>query len=545
MKCLLYSIILLLLFIGSNKITLSQKNTSVPRLVRSNGITQLIVEEKPFLVLGGELGNSSASDIHYMQPIWPALQAMHLNTVLLPVYWELLEPAEGQFDFRLVDSMIVAARQHQLKLVILWFGSWKNSMSCYAPAWVKTNQQKFERAQDSRGRGLEILSAFSKANLQADINAFTALMKHINIMDASTHTVIMVQVENEIGMLTEAREYTGAAQLAFNSEVPVVLMDYLQRHKDDLVPELRQVWEKTGFATTGNWEQVFGKGLGTDEIFQAWHYALYTQAVAAAGKKAYNIPMFVNAALNYKNVNPGQYPSAGPLQHLIDIWQAAAPAIDFLSPDFYNPYFRRYSDQYTRRGNPFFIPEIRSAPDNAAKVFYAIGHYKGFGFSPFSIESSPSPKDEPIAKSYEILQQLMPVITQAQAAGKIEGVLLDSMVLQQEIIMGKYKLNLAHDYTLGWSPESKKPNWPQGGGLVIQTGEDEFIIAGTGIVVTFSPASGVNTSVGILQSDEGHYVNGIWQPGRRMNGDQDHQGRHIRIAGKEYGIQKVKLYEYR
>ncbi len=545
MKCLLPSHILLLLLIGSNNSALSQKNARLPRLVRSNAVTQLIVEEKPFLVLGGELGNSSASDINYMRPIWPALQAMHLNTVLLPVYWELLEPVEGEFDFTLVDSMMDAARKHQLKLVLLWFGTWKNSMSCYAPAWVKTNLQKFERARDSKGRGLEILSAFSKDNLQADVSAFTALMKHISSTDETTHTVIMVQVENEIGMLTEAREYTDAARLAFDSKVPAVLMDYLQKHKNDLVPEFRQVWEKTGFTTAGNWEQVFGKGLGTDEIFQAWHYALYTQAVAAAGKKAYNIPMFVNAALNYKNVDPGQYPSAGPLQHLIDVWQAAAPAIDFLSPDFYNPYFRRYSDQYTRRGNPFFIPEIRSEPDNAAKVFYTIGHYKGVGFSPFSIESTPSPKDEPITKSYEVLAQMIPVITQAQAGGKIEGVLLDSTVLKQEIIMGKYKLNVAHDYTLGWSPESKKPNWPQGGGLIIQAGEDEFIIAGTGIVVTFSPASVVNTSVGILQANEGRYVNGVWQPGRRMNGDQDHQGRHIRIAGKEFGIQKVKLYEYR
>jgi hypothetical protein len=229
----------------------------------------------------------------------------------------------------------------------------------------------------------------------------------------------------------------------------------------------------------------------------------------------------------------------------MDIWQAAAPKIDFLSPDFYNPNFKFYCDLYVRRNNPFFIPEIHSEPNNAAKVFYAIGHYKGIGFSPFSIESTVSPLDEPISKSYELLEQLSPVILKHQAASKIEGVLLDSTIRKQEIIMGNYKLTVMHEYTLGWSPDAKKPGWPESGGVIIQTGDDEFIIAGTGIVVTFSIASGTNKSVGILRADEGRYVNGVWKPGRRMNGDQDHQGRHIRIAGKEWGIQQVKVYEYR
>ena len=144
----------------------------MPHLVKTNGVTQLYVGGKPFLILGGELGNSSASDMNYLRPYWPKLKSMHLNTVLAPVYWELLEPAEGQFDFTLVDSLIAGARQRDLKLVLLWFGSWKNSMSCYAPEWIKLNQQKYERAKDSRGKGLEILSAFNKVNLDAGCESF-------------------------------------------------------------------------------------------------------------------------------------------------------------------------------------------------------------------------------------------------------------------------------------------------------------------------------------------------------------------------------------
>jgi beta-galactosidase GanA len=539
-KLTVLSIIFFVLCLRSN----AQTDNSLPRLVKTNGVTQLYVKGKPFLILGGELGNSSASDLDYMRPIWPKLKSMHLNTVLAPVYWELLEPTEGVFNFTLVDSMIAGARKEDLKLVLLWFGSWKNSMSCYAPEWIKTNQEKFERAKDSRGNGLEILSAFNKVNLQTDINAFTALMKHIAQVDSRENTVIMIQVENEIGMLTEAREYTDAASKLFQQDVPAPLMAYLKKNKNVLVPEFSAHWSRNGFSENGSWEKIFGKGLATDELFQSWQYAAYTNAVAAAGKKEYNIPMYVNTALNYKKNNPGEYPSAGPLPHLMDIWQAGAPQIDFLSPDFYNPDFKLYSDLYIRRGNPFFIPEIRSSPDNAAKVFMTIGHYRGIGFSPFSIESVMTPSEEPVARSYALLEQLSPVILEYQAAGKIEGVLLDSTFQKQEIIMGNYKLTISHEYVLGWSPGSKSPGWPESGGLIIQTGEKEFIIAGTGIVVTFSPATGAKQSVGILRADEGEYIKGKWKPGRRMNGDQDHQGRHIRIPVNEYSIQQVKVYDY-
>ena len=354
----------------------------------------------------------------------------------------------------------------------------------------------------------------------------------------------MIQVENEIGMLTEAREYTNAANLAFSQKVPDRLMDYLKANKNKLVPEFLKMWEKNGFLTTGTWEEVFGKGLSTDELFQAWHYAVYTNAVAAAGKKEYPVPMFVNAALNYKNVQPGEYPNAGPLPHLMDVWQAGAPKIDFLSPDFYNPYFRNYSDLYSRKNNPFFIPEIRFDANNAAKAFYTFGHYKGVGFSPFSIESTDTPAQEPIAKAYGLLQQLAPVILQNQPLGKVEAVLLDSLNQKQEIVLGNYKLTVKHDHTLSWSPGAKKPNWPETGGIIIQTAASEFIISGTGIVVTFSTVTNNGKTVGILQADEGIYDNGKWIPGRRMNGDQDHQGRHIGISTQQYAIQKVTVYQY-
>jgi hypothetical protein len=516
-----------------------------PALVKKGNATQLFVNGKPFLVLGGELGNSSASSLEYMRPIWPKVKLMHLNTVLTPVYWELMEPEEGKFDFALVDSTLLNARKNDLKIIFLWFGSWKNSMSCYAPAWIKTNQTRFPRAQRQNGSGVEILSAFSANNLAADVKAFKALLKHIRAFDAKHQTVIMVQVENEIGMLTEAREYTAEANATFESEVPAELIAYLQNNKEALVPEFKERWAANGYLAKGNWEKIFGKSLETDEIFQAYYYAKYTNAVAQAGKAEYAVPMFVNAALNHRNVKPGEYPSAGPLPQVMDIWQAAAPSIDLLSPDFYNPYFRHYSDLYVRRNNPFFIPEIRFETSVESKVFYAVGHYNAMGFAPFSIESTESPASEPIGKSYEILRQLTPLILQYQGTGKMDGALLDTQVRKQDIKLGQYHLSVTPYTSLGWVPEAKKAEFPSAGGIFIQTGDDEFIVAGTGIVVTFATDDKVNPIAGILQADEGEYIDGKWAPGRRMNGDQDHQGRHVRIGFDEWGIQQVKLYRYK
>ena len=516
---------------------------SIPHLLQKGSTKELIVDYKPFLVLG-ELGNSTASSLDYMRPLWSKFTAMHLNTILSSIYWELIEPEEGKFNFALVDSIINTSRENNLHVILLWFGSWKNSMSCYVPAWVKTNETKFPLAQNQQGKGLEILSAFSKNNLNADMKAFSALMKHLKETDTH-HTVIMIQVENEIGMLTEAREYTAEANKAFNREVPEELMNYLVKNKDSIVPELEEHWAKTNFATKGDWETVFGKSLATDELFQSWYYAKYVEAVAAAGKKEYALPMYVNAALNYRNVQPGQYPSAGPLPHLMDIWQAAAPSIDVLAPDFYNPYFKHYCDLYTRGNNPLFIPEIRFEPSDAAKVFAPIGHYHAFGFSSFSIESTDHPNDEPVAKSYSIIQQLTPEILKYRGTNKMDGVLLDTSNKKQETILGDYKLTVVHDYTLGWSPEAKNADWPLSGAIIIQKNDNDFIIAGTGVVITFAVNNNDKISAGILQADEGKYVNGEWNAGRRMNGDQTHQGRHIRIPVGDWNIQKVKLYQYK
>ena len=518
---------------------IAQVQPSAPPHLRKQGTaTQLIVDGKPFLMLSGELGNSSSSSLEYLRPVWPRLAAMNLNTVLVPMYWELLEPQEGRFDFTLVDGLLQDARKHGLRIVPLWFGSWKNSMSCYAPAWVKTNQQRFPRSADKAGNGMEILSPFSKENLDADARAFAALMRHLREVDSQAHTVILVQVENEIGMIPDSRDRSALANKLFSEAVPTELMSYLERHRETLMPELRAAWANSKFKTRGTWEEIFGSGPTTDEIFMAWYFARYTNRVTEAGKAEYPLPMFVNAALIRPGYQPGQYPSAGPLPHLMDVWRAAAPKIDFLAPDIYFPNFIEWTGKYDKSGNPLFIPEVGSGSINAVQALYAIGKHDAMGFSPFSIENMGEPARTQLTNSYDLLRQLAPVILEHQGQGKMAGFLSESTEqrVPQQIRLGGYTLNVTYE-----RPTAESIS----GGLAIAIAPDEFIFAGTGLVVTFEANTPGPPQTGILSAQEGKYSNGQWQPGRWLNGDQTHQGRHLRLPGNRFDIQRIKLYRYR
>ena len=522
------------------------QQNSLPHLRQQGTATQLVVDGKPFLILGGELGNSTSSSLEYMRPVWPKVVSLNLNTLLVPVYWELIEPAEGKFDFSLVDGLIEEARRHQLRIVPLWFATWKNSMSCYAPAWVKMDQKRFPRSQDAMGRGMEILSPFSKENLGADARAFAAFMRHLREVDGNDHTVIMVQVENEIGMIPDSRDRSAIAEKLFKESVPTELMNYLGEHKETLIPEFRAQWAAAGFKTRGTWEEVFGPGTKTDEIFMAWYFARYTNQVAQRGAAEYKLPMYVNAALIRPGHQPGQYPSAGPLPHLMDVWRAGAPQIDFLSPDIYFANFAEWARKYQQSGNPLFIPEAAPNSSCAVNAFYAIGQHDAIGFSPFAIESVEEPVNKLLAASYNVLKQLAPLILERQGKKAMAGVLPEGAEQRapQKVRLGGYALNVTYERLASPSQNTQTPD-AISGGLVISIGPDEFIFAGTGLIITFETETPSDTSVGILSAQEGKYVNGQWAPGRWLNGDQTHQGRHVRLVPGKFDIQRVKLYRYR
>lgn len=523
---------------------------SPPHLRPQGTAFQLIVDDKPFLILGGELGNSTASDLAYLKPHWEDFRRLHMNTVLAPVSWELIEPQQDRFDWTSVDGLVDDARAADQRLVLLWFGSWKNSMSSYVPAWVKRDQARFPRTAQADGGGSEILSPLAPANLAADAKAFRALMTHLRQIDGDRHTVIMVQVENEMGMLPTARDRSAAADAAYAQPVPKPLLNHLARHRSQLTPELKRLWESNGARTAGIWPEVFGPGAASEEIFTAWCFARYADAVARAGQQAYRLPMYVNVALNRPGRAPGDYPSGGPLPHLIDIWKAGAPAIDFLAPDIYFANFGEIVARYDRGDNALFVPEANQAgrPQGPAEAFLAFGQHHAIGFSPFSIESIKGAEAEPLTAAYDVLQQIAPLILANQGLGRMAGfrprVAFDGTVddTPQTVTLGDYRVTASFIDT--WAPAEGQQTDTHGA-IAIALGPDEYLIAGSGVTFTFAPATPGDPIAGFENIREGRYQAGEWVPGRLLNGDQSHQGRFARLPSGAWGIQRVLLYRYR
>lgn len=530
--------------------------SELPHLRRQGTATQLVVDGQPFLARGGELSNSHGEP-DYLRAAWPKLKALNLNTVVAPVYWDVIEPAEGKFDFATVDGLVADARANEMRLVLLWFGSWKNSMSCYVPAWVKTDSARFPRARNSAGAALEILSAFAPANRDTDARAFAALMRHLRETDGTQHTVILVQVENEIGMIPEARERGTTADAAFAATVPTELMSYLAAHRDTLAPELRDRWVAAGAKPAGTWTEVFGDGPATGELFMAWAFGRYVEKVAAAGRAEYALPLYANAALIRPAYQPGQYPSAGPLPHLLDVWRAAAPTLDFISPDIYFPNFTEWADRYVRGGNPLFVPEALRSPDAAVNNLYAFGACSGFGFSPFGIESIGEPAAGLLKASNDLIRQLTPLITAHQGRGTMTALLPPAAEQRKPHDVAFGGLTLSATYERLEAPgladgvineagdRSASRALLPAGAIVIQLGPDEFLFGGIGVVVTFAAPTPGDPLIGILSCEEGRYENGEWRHVRWLNGDQTHQGRHLRLEPGRFTLQRIKLYRYR
>jgi len=540
---------------------LKSETPSIPQLRRTGHATQLYIDDKPFLALGGELGNSTASDLDVLESAFARCQRMGLNTVMLPVYWDLIEQDEGKFDFSLVGGAIDRARHHGLHLVYLWFGTWKNGMSCYAPGWVKRDTARFERVKQSSGETMEIISPECAAANEADASAFSSLLRWTKDYDAKEQTVVMVQVENEIAMMPEPRDHSNRSESAYQSGVPSVLLSLAQR--GELGPELGALWENAGRKTAGTWSDVFGPGPERDEVFSAWQFANYVEKVAAAGKKQYPLPMYANAALIRPGYRPGQYPSAGPLPHLLELWRAGAPSLDMICPDIYFPNFMEWCGRYVRNGNPLFIPEMAASTRAPANALYAAAQFGAIGFGPFSIENVSTEKERQIADCYSLLAGLSDIILKCQQNAKVIGlspqIAFDWTVDQtpQRGELGGIIFEAQFDKpatvgdtrttvlpTLGPGRWEAPPGIPEGAAMILQLSADEFAIAGMGATITFAPADGKG-KVGIEHVQEGRYEkDGTWVGARWLNGDETHQGRHVHLGDGTWTVQRVKLYKY-
>lgn len=559
MKSVLFFVLGTLLYFGCSNddgTRISDEDAGIPHLQKQGTATRMVVDGKPFLMVGGQLYNSSSMGFAYMRPIWKRMVEYNLNTVIAASSWELVEPEEDVFDFALVDSAILGARKEGLKLAIIWFASWKNGGSGHTPPWIKLDRERFPLAEGESGDMRNALSTFYEENCNADAKAFSALMKHIKEIDGEHHTVLMMQVENEMGLTGTKRDFSEVANQAFNGPVPSELMDYIVENKATLHPGVLEAWEKQGFRQNGTWEEVFGKGVLkddwkdlsylTEELFMAWHYAKYVGKVATAGKAEYNIPMYVNAWIKQPGRSghaPGNYPCGGPTPHVFEVWRAGAPAIDFFGPDLYTvDEFRYTTEQYTRAGNPLFMPETIGY---AARAFYAYGKHSAMGYCPFGVngkEEGPDYLDmSDFQDVYRIIRQMEPVILEYQGTENISGLLADKSTLMDSVMIGGYMFKgSAYKERQDWASlglpmdaiNAEPPSYDIGGAMIICIGPGEFYLAGKNMNISIPGA-------GELGLEDGEFVDGQWVTGRHLNGDE---GR-ISFRPDKSKIYKVRLYK--
>lgn len=481
----------------------------------ANGIPMLYVQGEPFLMLGGELHNSASSSLEHMEKeVWPWLRPLGLNTVILPVAWESIEPEEGVFDFSLVKGLLEQARREKVRLVILWFGLWKNGESFYVPSWVKADDSRFFRACLSPQSPCNTISLLCEEAVEADRRAFSRLMDYLREEDGEENTVIMVQVENEIGLLGAERDYSEAALAAYEEQVPEVIQKL--------------------YGVQGSWREA----LGADgpEYFMAYHYARAVERIASGGKEKYPLPMYVNAWLEQHPDRPGVYPSGGPVGKLVPLWKAAAPSLDLLAPDIYVPYLDDVCEEYGVCDNPLFIPEARRDPSTASNAFYVFGARNGLGFSPFGPEDflrDDLPPVDPnqlaalnidmsgfacqgtgpyLVRTYQVLRGMLPILVARRGTDRMCGFIRKNPNDRGCIIPMD-----GFDVQLDYLPA--KEGQPGTGGILLRE-EDGFYISGCNVKFTPLPKKGSDTWLSLICLEEGEFENGIWKRGRVLNGDE-------------------------
>jgi beta-galactosidase GanA len=518
----------------------------MPRLVRSeSGRHALFVDGAPFLILGAQANNSSNYPAA-LPNVWPAIEQMHANTLEIPVAWEQIEPQEGRFDFSYVDTLVAQAREHNARLILLWFATWKNTGPNYAPAWVKLNNRRFPRMINRQGRVHYALSPHAQATLDADRRAFVALMRHLREIDSRHRTVIMVQVQNEPGTYGSVRDYSPAAEALFQGPVPERLLRALNKQP-------------------GTWRQVFSRDA--DEFFHAWHVASFIGQVAAAGKAEYPLPMYANAALrdptNYQD--PSTYASGGPTWNVMDIWKAAAPSIDVLAPDVYE---RRHAPatahfaRYARPDNPLLVVEIGNDKQYPRYLFHVLGQ-NGIGFAPFGMDFTgytnyplgASAEGEARLAPFGILYEVMAPIARDWARISFKhptwGVAKPDDNADQELDLGRWKAKVEYDqWVFGFADwtwiDRTEPapnlNKPSGGAMIAELGPNEYLVIAQNCRVSFSlkDPSGVNGTL-FDRVEEGTFRNGEWRMDRVWNGDQTDYGLNF---SERPQVLRVKLATY-
>lgn len=528
----------------------------IPSIQKNGRIQKLVVDGRPVILLAGEVHNSSSSSLTYMEQVWEQGKRLGLNCLLLPITWELLEPEEGRFDFSLVDGLIDQARKHDMKISFLWFGTWKNAQSTYAPEWVKRDLHRFRRAQMEKGKNYILVKKFynlpystlsylCEETMKADAGAFAALMREIRRVDSENHTVVTVQVENETGLMGAARDHSDEADALFYADVPSDFAAYLREHTGTMVPEIREA--VLNGAGKGNWEEMFGSQA--EEMFSAYYTARYVNTVAEAGKKEYPLPMSVNCWLNREGAGAGMYPSGGPISKVREIWNFCAPCIDLYAPDIYLPGFGEICREYTRRGEALYIPECPTHSYAASRNLLCIGKYHAMCYSPFGIEDMGRPLNASqmalfgADASDPALQKSQDVETYSRINHLLTGMMekLLSGYGTQHLDASSGEFETESFFRMDGVEIEAKYTQPEGGCLILRENEQEFYILAHHTWLHFQSGSSDFPGIDVLAFEEGCFVDGVWSKQRRLNGDEIVSNT---FTAEEPVLLRVKLFTY-
>lgn len=505
----------------------------MPRITKDSGAFQFLVDDRPFLILGIQISNSDGFPGE-LERTWPLAARIHVNTVEIPIQWQVVEPEEGRFDFSIVDGLVDGARKHNLRLILAWFGGFKNAAMHYAPAWVKRDTQKYPRMIDQSGNPIRTLATHADATIAADGRAFAAFMRHLKQVDGEQHTVIAIQVENEAGVLGTDRDHSESANRLFAGPVPGAVLTAF--HKD----------------ARGTWTDVFGPYAS--ETFAAYYQALYLNRVAEAGKKEFPLPMFLNVWTDIQDgfYEPGvSHPSGGATTRMLPLYKALVPAIDWISPDIYKRNYMQFIEEatpYSRADNPLLIPETGRDLVYCRSMFYALGDLRGIGVSVFGVEGAQDgavPDNlRNLAATYRVVSGATPLLTEANRRGKLRSAVEQDGAATVVLDFGDYEAMAQFgrmNYGYGGARAAGTPNLT-GRVLIGQIGFDEFVVAGFDTTVNFRPHYGsAKPRADFVSAEEGAYENGVWKPRRQLSGDEIFFG--LRIP-REGAVVKVKLMKY-
>lgn len=528
------------------------------------------VDGKPFFTLGGQSRNSSGYNRAEAETAFKALDLLHGNTLEIPVYWEQVEPEEGTFDFSSVDDLLALAEEHDKKLVLLWFGTWKNGNMEYTPAWVKENPDRFWRVTNMYGNTVWVLSSHCPATFEADRKAFSKFVTYLRENDEDRR-VISVQIENEPGILGSDRDYGEAAEKAFQEPVPQAVLDGLKTLQDGPV---YKAWQEAGAKTSGSWPELFGNEAG--EFMTAWHIGSYINKLADAGKAIYDLPMYVNVWLGEQRWRlPGEsYPSGGAVGKTLDIYKWATPDIDLIAPDIYiadSEGYREICDIYARKDNPLFVPESAPWGSNAWNMFYALADYNAVGYHFFAIEhivgedGEVNPAAEMIVESFHSVAAAIPLLLKYQGTDQIHSVVQEENMASQSLDfdgwIGLARFGYGTPGYVGrdWRhPPKRMPHAladesSRGRGLIFQSDRNEFYLVGGAYQLLLRRKGEPKEMLDISRNndfhlsrlsnyvsvEEGHFDDeGQFVVDRRRNGDETDHGVWVE---PDVGVVRVRL----